>query len=78
MWTALIGLAASIIPALLKLFTGGGNDQSAKDARELGQAETRDAVSTDALRRQEADRKSKESTDALVRNTPYSDRVDRL
>ena len=45
MWTALIGLAASVIPAILKLF-GGGDDKSRADSIELG--EKRQQVATHA------------------------------
>jgi len=41
MWTALIGLAASVLPAILRLF--GGGDKTADQARELGRAEQQNA-----------------------------------
>ncbi|MDP2377803.1 hypothetical protein [Reyranella sp.] len=39
MWTTIIGALAAILPAILKLFTGGGD----KDQRELGRAEQQNA-----------------------------------
>lgn len=74
MWATLIGLAATL---LSKLF-GSGESEARKDGRATGQAETRDAVSSEALKRSEADRKSKEHTDAVVRNTPDDDLIARL
>lgn len=67
MWAAFIGLAASVIPAILKLFGGGGNDQATKDARELGRDEQQLADmkgGMDTVRRAtEAAKKAEEPTD---------------
>lgn len=71
MWTALIGLAASVIPALLKLF-GGGNDQATKDARELGRAEQQNADLKDGMatvrRATDAAKKAEQEPDAYDPN----------
>lgn len=70
----MIGKILDLVLWVLGLFKPKAPDT----ARQLGQAETRDAVSAEALRRTEDARKSKEATDAEIRRTPYDDRVDRL
>lgn len=73
----LLALIPAAVNLIAKLF-GGGESDARKEGRATGQAETRDAVSSDALKRTEEARKDKERTDAEVRRTGYDDRVDRL
>lgn len=72
------GLILKLAGWLLSKLTGGGESDARKEGRATGQAETRDAVSSKALKDQEEARKSKERTDAMVRNTPDDDLISRL
>jgi hypothetical protein len=76
--SGMVGAGLSALSGLMSW--AAGRQQARREAaiRKSGQDEVKVAIAEGGIEQQEAARKSKEASDAEVRNTSYDDRVDRL
>ncbi len=74
MWTAIIGALAAIVPALLKLFTGGDGKA---DQRELGRAEQQNADMKDGMATVRAATEAAKNAEQETTDVDPNDRANR-